>query len=103
VNPWGAPEGIVGWHLLDHINLLLGGGIFGLPASDRLFHFQNNLKLCRCHRMTVSGLMTSSVSFQEPKTLVMVLKKNLSEDRSRGLEDVRASISSCFRRKMISS
>jgi hypothetical protein len=53
--------------------------------------------------MTVSGLMTSSVSFQEPKTLVMVLKKNLSEDRSWGLVDVRASISSCFRRKMIST
>ena len=103
-SPWirGAPQRGF-WFAIYLIRSIWACGIFGLPASDRLFHFQNNLKLCRCHRMTVSDLMTRSVSFQELKTSVMTLKKILSEGRSWVLGDVRASISRCFRRKMISS
>jgi hypothetical protein len=46
--------------------------------------------------MTVSGLMITSVSFQELKIPVRRLKNNLSEDLKRDLGDVRATISSCF-------
>ena len=103
-SPWirGAPQRGLSLAICL-IKLIWARGIAGRPGVDLLFHFPNTLKLCWCQRMTVSGLKTRSVSFQELKTSVMTLKKILSEGRSRGLEDVRASISSCFRRKMISS
>lgn len=38
-----------------------------MPGSDRLLQLQYNLKLCWCHRMTVSGLRTRAGQVEEPK------------------------------------
>lgn len=104
ISPWirGAPQSGLSFAICL-IKAIWSRGIFGLPVSDLLFHLQYNLKPCRCHRITVSGLMISNELFQEMKMFVRMPKKNLSEGLIRGLRDVRASISSCFRKYTISS
>jgi predicted permease len=52
------------------IRLIYACGVFGLPLLCLLFHLQYDLKPCRCHRITVSGLMISNVPFQDLRIFV---------------------------------
>jgi len=71
ISPWirGAPQSGLSCAFCL-MRSICACGSFGLPLVCLLIHLQYNLNPCRCHRMTVSGLMIGSVSSQELKTSV---------------------------------